>query len=890
MTTTRTMTTIDRTGAREPETVRARGRAAGLARLLAVVAALVVLPAAVRAQADTTIVVTPGAEYAAGGLKRTLLGNGYRDLWTTPIRVPILNLDSFAGGLRATRRGGGEQTLVLHLQATSGAEYVFRSVNKDPNLADEPALRDTPISALVRDQVSSLQPSAAAVVEPLLASAGILHPVPTLVVMPDDPALGEFREEFGGVLGWIEERPDEIEPDGEGPSRPGFQGFRRIVSTERMLERIEESPSERVDARAFLTARLVDLVVGDWDRHFDQWRWAEVERDSVTYWVPIPRDRDYALVDYDGLLIRMLRGGIKNLVSLRPRITDLSGLTHNARPLDRRLLASLPLAAWDSIANFVQASLTDEVIATAVRRMPPEHYSVRGADLEAILRGRRDDIVRTARAWYQIQASHVEVHATDESDLVIVERLANDVVRVRIHERGDDSVVAARRPFFERTFYAPETEEVRIFLHGDDDRALVRGAVDRSIVVRLVGGGGDDLLADSSRVGRSSMATWFHDDRGDNRFEGGPDTRIDDKPYREPTATWSLSGSTYTDWGDSRSISPVVGYRGTDGLIVGAGPVYTRYGFRSSPYSYRIGARARLGLRSLRPGLEVFGDFRRMNSAWGYGFQAEATRLENFRFFGFGNETIDAGDTDLYTVRQDQISFRGYVDREGAGRSRFAIGPVITYTNPDLPEENLIGSLPRYGTDGFGEAGGWGELVLDRRRGGPFARSGHQLRFAGDAFPGIWSADGAFGSLSAVASSYLTPFAAVPITLALRAGGEKAWGEFPVHRAAFLGGSRSVRGYSYQRFAGDAATFGNAELRAPLTQAVLFVRGTLGALALADAGRVWFDGSSPGGWHTSYGGGLWFDTQVRGNFFAVSLFYARGAEDGRLYLGLGAPF
>jgi hypothetical protein len=878
--TKRTMTTIELTAA----------PARRVAPVIAAAAALAWLPQAVAAQVDTTAVVTPGAEYAAGGLKRLLLGDGYRDLWTTPIRVPILNLTSFAGGLRPTRRGGGQQTLVLHLEAADGAEYVFRSVNKDPNLADEPALRNTPVSAIVRDQVSSLEPAAAAIVEPLLSSAGILHPVPTLVLMPDDPALGEYREEFGGVLGWIEERPDEIEPDGAGPSRPGFQGFRRIVSTERMLERIEESAADRVDARAFLTARLVDLVVGDWDRHHDQWRWAEVERDGVDHWVPIARDRDYALVDYDGLLIRVLRGGIENLVSLRPRITDLSGLTLNPRALDRRLLAGLPLAAWDSIASLVQARLTDEVIATAVRRMPVEHFSIRGPELEAILRGRRDDIVRAAREWYRTQASHVEIHGTDEPDLAMVERLASGVVRVRVHERGDDSIVAARPPFFGRTFYAPETEEIRIFLHGGDDRALVRGAVDHSVVVRLIGGGGDDALADSSRVRRGSTATWFHDDRGENRFDEGPDTRIDDSPYRKPASTWTLSGSRYTDWGDSRSISPVVGYRGTDGPIVGAGPVYTRYGFRSSPYAYRIGARARLGLRSLRPGLEVFGDFRRSNSSWGYGFQAEATRLENFRFFGFGNQTVREGDTDLYTVRQDQVSFRGYVDRRGSGRSRLAVGPVIAYTNPDLPEENLIGSLPRYGTGGFGQTGGWGELILDRRRGGPFPRSGRQLRIAADAFPGIWSAAGAFGSVSAVASSYLTPLPDVPVTLALRAGGEKVWGDFPVHEAAFLGGSRSVRGYSYQRFAGDAATFGNAELRAPLTTAVLLVRGTIGVLALADAGRVWFDGSSPGGWHTSYGGGFWFDTQVRGNFFGVSLLYARGTDDSRLYLGLGAPF
>jgi hypothetical protein len=31
----------------------------------------------------------------------------------------------------------------------------------------------------------------------------------------------------------------------------------------------------------------------------------------------------------------------------------------------------------------------------------------------------------------------------------------------------------------------------------------------------------------------------------------------------------------------------------------------------------------------------------------------------------------------------------------------------------------------------------------------------------------------------------------------------------------------------------------------------------VGALGFADAGRVYIDGDSPGGWHTAFGGGLW---------------------------------
>ena len=56
-------------------------------------------------------------------------------------------------------------------------------------------------------------------------------------------------------------------------------------------------------------------------------------------------------------------------------------------------------------------------------------------------------------------------------------------------------------------------------------------------------------------------------------------------------------------------------------------------------------------------------------------------------------------------------------------------------------------------------------------------------------------------------------------------------------------------------------------------------------LGLGDAGRVYLDGASPGGWHSGYGAGLYFETLET----AVNVVWARGDGD-RLYAGLGMPF
>jgi hemolysin activation/secretion protein len=93
--------------------------------------------------------------------------------------------------------------------------------------------------------------------------------------------------------------------------------------------------------------------------------------------------------------------------------------------------------------------------------------------------------------------------------------------------------------------------------------------------------------------------------------------------------------------------------------------------------------------------------------------------------------------------------------------------------------------------------------------------------------------------------------------LALRAGGKKLFGNFPYFDAAFLGGGSSLRTEHRQRFAGDAAVFGQSELRVPVAKFPLILPLDVGLLGFADAGRVYVDGESPGGWHSAAGAGFW---------------------------------
>jgi hypothetical protein len=61
-----------------------------------------------------------------------------------------------------------------------------------------------------------------------------------------------------------------------------------------------------------------------------------------------------------------------------------------------------------------------------------------------------------------------------------------------------------------------------------------------------------------------------------------------------------------------------------------------------------------------------------------------------------------------------------------------------------------------------------------------------------------------------------------------------------------------------------------------------------GIFGNADAGRVYVDGSSPGGWHSGVGGGVWAALLDRAN--TVSTGITKSHDQTVFYVGLGFPF
>jgi hypothetical protein len=821
-----------------------------------------------------------GEQYEASGFYRFLMGSDYRDLWTTPIETEVLDLENYAGGLKPVMRVGGQQSKGLALKGADGRDYTFRGIDKDPSNILPLDLRDTVVDDLVQDQISSSHPAGALVAEELSRGAGVPAVDSRIVVLRDEPALGEFRETFAGTMGTLSVYPQPV-----SDTNPGFEGATEILDHLELYARVRQSHADQVDSEAFLRARLFDVYLGDWDRHRKQWRWAkQPDREG---WQPIPEDRDQAFSRYDGIVMGLARPRQPRFVVFGPDYPKMIGLTWNGWGQDRVLLTGLEWPTWERIALDLQKRLTNEVIDRAARKMPPEYYALDGERLVAALRSRRDRLPQAARDYYELLAHVVNVHATDQPEVAEIQRGGDGSLTVTISPAGPDGE-AAGSPIYQRRFVSGETGEVRVFLHGGDDRAVVRGPRG-GITLRVIGGEGRDVLDDSLTGG-----THFYDASNQNDVRKGPGTHLDTRPYDAPVPVPHAPWVPSQDWGSQRLSVPYSGWSQDYGFFLGTGFDWKRFGFRKSPYSSRHIIRAGYAFKAKSARFDYQGEWRRENSDAYSGLRAFASGLEILRYYGPGNETSDDRDDDFYKVRQTQYLLAPTYTFPLAGALEASLAPVVRFATTDQEEDDLVGILQPYGSGDFGQVGGALRLDLDTRDSEPAPTRGVHLAATATAYGPWWGVEETFGQVFGSVSGYLTARGHFETTLAVRVGGHHNWGRYPFHESAFIGGggffggSQTVRGLLQNRYAGDSAAFGNAEIRMRLGRIRLLIPTEVGVMGLADVGRVFVDGEDSDEWHPGYGGGLWLAFLSRQN--VVSIVAAESEGGVGLYIRMGFAF
>jgi hypothetical protein len=856
-------------------------------------------PAVVRTKASD--------QYSAGRTKKKLFGENYRKEWAQEVEAPVFDIAKERGGLKILQRGGGQQTLSLRLEDSTGHEYVIRSVEKFPEAAVPEMLRKTFAQDLVQDQISAAHPYGALVIADLAEAAGIYHTNPKLMYVPDDPRLGEYQKDFANMLVLFEERPA-----GDWSEADHFGNSKKIINTTKVIEKTAEDHDNQVDQQFVLRSRLFDMVIGDWDRHDDQWRWATIKDKKKESYRPIPRDRDQAFFVNEGTIgkIWSRKWALPKFEGFDSDIDWPSGLSFNARYFDRSFLTALSKDEWIAAAEELKRSLTDEAIEKAIRQWPKEIFDLHGQRIINHLKARRNKLTKYAIEHYEFLAREVDITGSDKREFVEVERMDNGDTRVRLFKLTKQG--EREQKLYDRTFHRKETREIRIYGLDGDDVFRIKGSSKRAIKTRVIGGNGDDNIADSSRVGGLCKPTFFYDTRESSLTRS---SEIKDRTSNDAAINeYNRKSFQYN------RLAPIIfgNFNPDDGLFVGAGLIHFTYGFRKLPFRNR-----HLLLASIAPATQSYnllykGTFTEVVGKLNLDVKADI-KAPNYvnNFFGMGNESVFNRDIDdepgvdvkrpihYYRYRFEEHRFEILLSGKLGKSGYISAGPALQRIEMEDPD-NKTRFIEAYATtlpyDLFNEynafAGAQWNIGLDKRDHERFTRRGATFNLSGRNMAGLNKMTRDFSSYEATLALYHSFRQHSRLVFAVRAGAGLNTGNYEFYQAQILDGKTELRGYRKTRFYGDKKFYSNFEMRLRLLnfRSYLFP-ASLGILGFHDLGRVWYkddsgnDPSSADGtsnqWHKGWGGGVWFTPF---NMAVLSVEAGASREGALAYVRLGFLF
>jgi hypothetical protein len=638
-----------------------------------------------------------------------------------------------------------------------------------------------------------------------------------------------------------------------------------------------------VDQTMFLKSRLFDILIGDWDRQEDHWRWAEFKKDKGSLYRPIPRDRDQAFAKYDGYLPRLISTLIPDFQSFDSEIKDVAKLSIAARNLDRNFLNELTHEQWLSIANEIKNRLTDDIITTAVHRMPKEVFNQSGDEIISKLKSRRNMLPQAAEEYYNILAKEVTVTGTNKKEFFKVFRY-EDKTDLTVYKIDKNDLLDTIT--YHRIFLNSETPELNLFgLEGRDSIVIEGQDLNKPIKIRIVGGPDKDLIADRS----NSHNVFIYDSNG-NTIEPEKNTKL-----ILSDQTWvNIYDPNWFQY-DKSGVTPFMVYNSDDKLFLGGGYRVRHYGFRKEPASY---VQSILGTYAPYTGAYVIkyqGEFynilgRNQDILFNAAYNGPKY---TFSYYGQGNSSPNIDDPNLfYKVRTKNLSISSFLQYRYASAFKTGIGlgyenysiekpPGRYVSNTSFPEGADIAHPSHYGAiRSYAD--------IDYVNNPLFPSTGVRWRSEANYFHELWDSKHNFLQLKSDISFYATPNFSFPVTAAIRLGTAANVGGYKFFQANSLGGNNNLRGYRNNRFSGRTYFYENSELRFKVSTFRNYIfTGDFGIIGFFDAGRVWADVPESSKWHAGYGPGIWT------NFYNKLLFstgYGMSKEGGYLFLKLGLPY
>ncbi len=816
-------------------------------------------------------------------------GNHYRDVYGTKVKAKTAILDTLYGGLTVVRPGGGHQTKSLRLVTKDGKEYNMRALAKSAiqfletttfkGVDGETYFTNTIPEDLILDFYTAAHPYAALAIPALAKAAKVYYTTPELYYVPRQSSLGSYSEEYGDQLYLIVERP------AEEYNRRSFGYPDDIESTDDLLEMLREDESNILDEETYIRARIFDMLLGDWDRHSDQWRWAIFENEEgKTVFEPIPRDRDQVFANFDGSFLNILRklmGSVNQFGVYGEDIKDVRWFNKAGSRLDRALIKRSDKSTWIEQAQFIQQAIDQQTVDSAFRNLPTEVQDSTVHQIKKHLMNRKDNLVSIAERYYEVFMEFQMLTGTDKDDHFLIERIDEEHTRIRAFrikdgEKGD--------LLFDRTFSNRETKE--IWLYGLDDKDIfeVSGKARKPILIRIIGGQENDTydFDEGKRV-------VIYDHRSkENTIVSKAGARIRRTDFYEAN-TYDFFKQRTT----GGSFNFAMGFNPDDGARLKAGFEKTVNELIYNPYGRRTVFN--VNYQFLTQGLDI-----RLEKSYaavlsslnltGAGRYTSRNYTENF--FGFGNETINPDDQlslDYNRVNMERYEVALGFESTSYYGSYFTFkyelqGVNLVRNGNNFVSETVPDAFSDFAYVGIPEA----TFIYKNFDDEYFPGRGMNFSISAGLIDDLNGQD-LSGFLRSSITFYNAIFKNNSLVLKSGASVEGMVGDQPAfYNSARLGADNGLRGFREQRFTGRHSLFGSADLIYNFKKIkTFFFPMQLSVYGGYDAGRVWIKNDTSEVWHQSYGGGAllhWTDA-IHGRFSSF-----RSKEGVRIEFGFGLSF
>ncbi|MEP5254378.1 MAG: metallophosphoesterase [Winogradskyella arenosi] len=843
---------------------------------------------------EVTVSVYSKEETEKSGFFESVWGDHYRDVYSTKIRAKVATLDTLYGGLEIVRKGGGHQTRSMRLKTKDGRELNMRALRKSATqylqtvLFKETYIQDeferTQVEDLVLDFYTAAHPYAFSVVPDLSDAAEVYHTNPRLFFIPKHKYLGDYNEEYGGELYMIEERPEE-----NYTHERNFGYADDIESTHDIIEKVREDEEYKIDEVAFIRARLFDMLIGDWDRHQDQWRWAQFDQpNGDKLYRPIPRDRDQVFSNFDGALLDVMRtiaGSAKQLQIYDDKLENIKWMNNAGIKLDRTLIQQSGIETWVEQAQFLQDHITDAVIEKAFKKVPEEVQDKTLEEIKQNLIGRRGNLVDIATRYHNYLNELVILTGTDKDDYIEVIRQGKKETRVVISRikggEKEDTIV-------DRIFNKDITKELWVYGLDDKDVFEVSGKGSRKIFTRLIGGQENDTYKIKSG---QRIKVYDHESKKNTIEENkGAVVRLTD--------VYKLNLFDFNKNILYQSVlTPAVNYNPDDGVSLGLSYVLTKNGFQRNPFSSQHRFKGGYFFATEGFSLNYDGEFSNIMNDWNLQVGGQFTS-ENYtnNFFGYGNETVnndDDLDLDYNRVKTSIIEGHVGISKKGNFGSDYGIQAVFEAIELEATANRFITDFVPESSEEFYErqyfTGIEGQFNYKSYDTPLNPTRGMEFFIHAGGKSNIDDFDQTYGYINANLGFYNAISKNRKLVLKTDVRSQFRIGDdMMFYQAANIGGHTGLRGYRTERFTGMKSLVSSADLRYSFnsfkTKVLPLQIGVFGGF---DVGRVWLRDDTSKKWHNDYGGGFWVTAaeSLSGTF---NLF---NGEDGlRFSFGLGLNF